>query len=264
MSMQPQARNVPSGPSSGRQPASIGRSVSNPYTESLAPSSLMERPSLLGLRSISGSSLRSKHKREESQESGSQLGAEYTIIPPLPPVPTSVQTDSGSQPPPSTERSSTSSRIPDLPPVLPEPALLPPIELSPPSPPRLVTSASQPLTKKSSYLLQHASGFASSSNRSPGYSASLGRANGSNFVAGISSGIGVSSGSMRRNSLGDLKIPARISKAQSGLRNNMVMVKEFAGNVERTLSFILFLLSRLTNTHFRAQNAPDGVPESHL
>ncbi|KAG8918759.1 hypothetical protein FRC02_002131 [Tulasnella sp. 418] len=216
-SSNPPARNVPSGPSSGRQPASIGRSVSNPYTESLAPSSLapsslMERPSLLGLRTISGSSLRSKHKREESQESGSRLGAEYTTIPPLPPVPTSVQTDSGSQPPPSTERSSTSSRIPDLPPVLPEPALLPPIELSPPSPPRLVTSASQPLSKKSS---------------PPGYSASLGKANGSNFVTGVSSG------SMRRNMLEDLNIPARISKAQSGLRNNMVMVKEFAGNVEQ-------------------------------
>ncbi|KAJ3800708.1 hypothetical protein GGU11DRAFT_662163, partial [Lentinula aff. detonsa] len=37
----------------------------------------------------------------------------------------------------------------------------------------------------------------------------------------------------RRNSLGDLKIPARISQAQVGLRRDLGMVKEFAGRVER-------------------------------
>ena len=37
----------------------------------------------------------------------------------------------------------------------------------------------------------------------------------------------------RRNSLGDLKIPARISQAQVGLRRDLGMVKEFANNVER-------------------------------
>ncbi|KAJ7728869.1 hypothetical protein B0H16DRAFT_232436 [Mycena metata] len=39
-------------------------------------------------------------------------------------------------------------------------------------------------------------------------------------------------GSMRRNSLGDLKIPARISQAQVGLRRDLSMVREFARNVE--------------------------------
>ncbi|TFK22484.1 hypothetical protein FA15DRAFT_622396 [Coprinopsis marcescibilis] len=36
----------------------------------------------------------------------------------------------------------------------------------------------------------------------------------------------------RRNSLGDLKIPARISQAQSSLRRDLGMVREFAGHVE--------------------------------
>ncbi|PFH46288.1 hypothetical protein AMATHDRAFT_51142 [Amanita thiersii Skay4041] len=37
----------------------------------------------------------------------------------------------------------------------------------------------------------------------------------------------------RRNSLGDLKIPARISQAQVGLRRDLGMVREFASNVEQ-------------------------------
>lgn len=37
----------------------------------------------------------------------------------------------------------------------------------------------------------------------------------------------------RRNSLGDLKIPARISQAQVSLRRDLGMVREFAGSVER-------------------------------
>ena len=39
----------------------------------------------------------------------------------------------------------------------------------------------------------------------------------------------------RRNSLGDLKIPARISQAQVSLRRDLGMVREFAGSVERKL-----------------------------
>lgn len=41
----------------------------------------------------------------------------------------------------------------------------------------------------------------------------------------------------RRNSLGDLKIPARISQAQVGLRRDLGMVREFAANVERKTVF---------------------------
>ncbi|KAH7320517.1 hypothetical protein B0J17DRAFT_583063 [Rhizoctonia solani] len=38
---------------------------------------------------------------------------------------------------------------------------------------------------------------------------------------------------LRRNSLSDLKIPARISRAQSGLKSNLGMVREFASCIER-------------------------------
>jgi hypothetical protein len=43
----------------------------------------------------------------------------------------------------------------------------------------------------------------------------------------------------RRNSLGDLKIPPRIVQAQSGLKRDLGMVKEFAASIERT-SFSIF------------------------
>jgi hypothetical protein len=36
----------------------------------------------------------------------------------------------------------------------------------------------------------------------------------------------------RRNSLGDLKIPTRISQAQVGLKRDLGMVREFAAEVE--------------------------------
>ncbi|KIN99197.1 hypothetical protein M404DRAFT_155639 [Pisolithus tinctorius Marx 270] len=36
----------------------------------------------------------------------------------------------------------------------------------------------------------------------------------------------------RRNSLGDLKIPARISQAQIGLKRDLGMVREFAASVD--------------------------------
>ena len=41
-----------------------------------------------------------------------------------------------------------------------------------------------------------------------------------------------SNGTLRRSSLGDLKIPARISMAQTGLRNNLGMLREFATKVD--------------------------------
>ena len=72
-------------------------------------------------------------------------------------------------------------------------------------------------------------------------SVSLGRATTVNAAAGdeatrlslaSGSGSGGSGGLPRRNSLGDLKIPARISQAQVGLRRDLGMVREFASNVE--------------------------------
>ncbi|KAJ7433508.1 hypothetical protein B0H11DRAFT_1758852, partial [Mycena galericulata] len=50
------------------------------------------------------------------------------------------------------------------------------------------------------------------------------------------------SGTMRRNSLGDLKIPARIGQAQVELRRDLGMVREFARNVEGMFVLVEVLL----------------------
>ena len=63
-----------------------------------------------------------------------------------------------------------------------------------------------------------------------------GGGSGGGGVAGGGGGGGVP----RRNSLGDLKIPARISQAQVGLRRDLGMVREFASNVERECGFFFF------------------------
>ena len=116
--------------------------------------------------------------------------------------------------------------------------LLQPIELLPPSYQYLgtspiQTSQSEPISSLRGVdpLLQEASPVASAvrhkPSASPQQSASLGRSThppkdeGSNVTM------------PRRNSLGDLKIPARISQAQSGLRRDLVMVRDFATSVER-------------------------------
>ncbi|KAF8992512.1 hypothetical protein BDQ17DRAFT_1332263 [Cyathus striatus] len=140
-------------------------------------------------------------------------------------------------------------------------ALLPPIELQPPSPPRVHASSSAPPAgaakepMSSFSLLSPASSSSSvlttptspntksptssrkaSGPKSPGspQSASLGRATiNPNTSPGHGAGTAGSAGVLRRNSLGDLKIPARISQAQVGLRRDLGMVREFAANVEQ-------------------------------
>ena len=73
-------------------------------------------------------------------------------------------------------------------------------------------------------------------------SVSLGRSTAVNVATSGHEGTGLSlaggsgsgnGGLPRRNSLGDLKIPARISQAQVGLRRDLGMVREFASNAER-------------------------------
>ena len=80
-------------------------------------------------------------------------------------------------------------------------------------------------------------------------SVSLGRSTAVNVAAGGDEGTGISlangsgsgsGGLLRRNSLGDLKIPARISQAQVGLRRDLGMVREFASNVERRFCLTFF------------------------
>ncbi|KAI9454490.1 hypothetical protein BJY52DRAFT_1284609 [Lactarius psammicola] len=134
--------------------------------------------------------------------------------------------------------------------------LLPPIELQPPSPPReqlgdeprrsmaserSVISTSESLVAGLESLLLQPAGEANSLTSPPSItpkpsptkgpgspqSASLGRATQPPPTI-TATGI-----VPRRNSLGDLKIPARISQAQVGLKRDLGMVREFAAEVER-------------------------------
>ncbi|KAJ7726174.1 hypothetical protein DFH07DRAFT_1001916 [Mycena maculata] len=89
--------------------------------------------------------------------------------------------------------------------------------------------------------------------------ASLGRAaaNSPAVSAAVASPVGASSaGTMRRNSLGDLKIPARISQAQVGLRRDLGMVREFARNVEE--------LKELQGTYQTLVSEVQGILDMHV
>jgi hypothetical protein len=157
--------------------------------------------------------------------------------------------------------------LPSIPQILPSTSslspthsshLLPPIELQPPSPPRAEQDPDEPRKSMASersfastseslaagaesLLLQPAMDIKSSSLQSPPsiiarplptknsgspQAASLGRSTQpppTGTVTGIVP---------RRNSLGDLKIPTRISQAQVGLKRDLGMVREFAAEVE--------------------------------
>jgi hypothetical protein len=134
--------------------------------------------------------------------------------------------------------------------------LLPPIELQPPSPPRdhepyeprrsmasersVISTSGSLAAGVESLLLQPSVDSRSmpsppptitpraSPSKSPGspQAASLGRATQLPPVSVATSIV------PRRNSLGDLKIPARISQAQVGLKRDLGMVREFAAEVE--------------------------------
>ncbi|KAI0691260.1 hypothetical protein BC835DRAFT_1360949 [Cytidiella melzeri] len=119
-------------------------------------------------------------------------------------------------------------------------SLLPPIELQPPSPRKmssLATSYSEPSPGIDSLLapLPSSSTTPNASTQStlakplssPQQSASLGRSTHPPKEKEDLSAV------LRRNSLGDLKIPARISQAQIGLRRDLGMVREFATSVEQ-------------------------------
>ncbi|KIJ48490.1 hypothetical protein M422DRAFT_162790, partial [Sphaerobolus stellatus SS14] len=68
------------------------------------------------------------------------------------------------------------------------------------------------------------------------------------------------------NTLGELKIPARISRAQQGLKRDMGMVREFAGCVERMsffrsgwdfllINFVLLQSSKSYNQRIESSSA---------
>ena len=163
--------------------------------------------------------------------------------------------------------------------------LLPPIELQPPSPPRdqepdeprksiaserSVSSTSGSLAAGIEPLLLQPSVAAKSTpspptitprpslSKSPtsSQSASLGRATQpppASTVTGIVP---------RRNSLGDLKIPTRISRAQVGLKRDLGMVREFASEVESEYRNRSALTIAGAEPAFRSQRASNRISVS--
>ena len=232
--------------------SSIGRASSRVFstptptesTEDLPPMPAL--PPQEGSRSFMGSvrkiSLVSgkKHKRKKSS-----LEIAYT-----PPVPrTSLQGDTGDDE--GREHDADGDARMQTQSQTHTPNLLPPIELHPPSPPRAINgmstarsiplnisdgiepimpSMSAPSCITMSPFPSPASPVASNkaTPKSPGspQSASLGR------TAQVPNPSPSNASVPRRNSLGDLKIPPRISQAQIGLKRDLGLVREFATSVD--------------------------------
>jgi hypothetical protein len=159
--------------------------------------------------------------------------------------------------------------------------LLPPIELQPPSPPRehesrrsiasersIISTSESLAAGLESLLLQPAVDAKSlhsppsitpkpSPTKGPGspQSASLGRAT---LPPPTSTATGIVP---RRNSLGDLKIPARISQAQVGLKRDLGMVREFAAEVESEYRNVWG--AAWDEQNYRAQGASMCLSNSH-
>jgi hypothetical protein len=207
------------------------------------------RPSGEYLVRRSGSLKKRDRSRGNAEDGGGVDGGETVKLGPglvksePPPMPTTLQCEKTPEPSPF--------------------ALLPPIELQPPSPPRngkegehlegenvvsmggvlSSASAADPNAIAAATAGHRSPGkLAPRSPHSPGQSASLGRASpltapssssnsNSNTLSNTSTVKDLGS-VIRRNSLGDLKIPARISQAQVSLRRDLGMVREFAAHVE--------------------------------
>ena len=260
LSLQPQSRPSTSQTVAGWA-ASVGRSTSNPFVAAKSKENSRASDSDGGQslesakkRLPNSSSIRKQgHKRSLSLTSDpdeinmSRAGAVLSESPPpVPPLPPGVA-------------SATSSSS----------SVLPPIALSPPSPPKVAEKPSHngrnnpaqssdllsPSTPPASPSLPTFNGSRHIGNKSsappsPGQSFSLGRgtqhhqshllqevaasAASPNFDPNTSSLLSTSFSTvhLRRSSLGDLKIPARISMAQTGLKNNLGMVREFANKVD--------------------------------
>ncbi|KAJ7627816.1 hypothetical protein DFH06DRAFT_727810 [Mycena polygramma] len=127
------------------------------------------------------------------------------------------------------------------------------------SPISLASSSSPSLTPYSSPPHSHSNSPSSKPPVSP-QSASLGRSAVINPVVSAAvanaSPLSSAAGTMRRNSLGDLKIPARISQAQVGLRRDLSMVREFARNVEE--------LKELQGTYQALVLEVQGILDMHV
>ncbi|KAF7972308.1 hypothetical protein HWV62_18486 [Athelia sp. TMB] len=251
--------------------SSMGRAASttlvNASTDSLPSSYTADkkgsgrwarRLSLVSRTGSTGHSLEGKHRRGVS---GGVLGAAFE----------EMQRERAGTP---QSRLSAESKQEDR---RSEGGLGPPISLHPPSPPQTVSPrATAPETPKSTISPQQVSEarekLASPTSPTPttatarltrspasAHSASLGRATiAPPPIASPSPLATHNEGVPRRNSLGDLKIPTRISQAQVSLRRDLGLVREFAGSVEQ-----LKTLQTSYRTLFSSvQSVIDAIPLS--
>lgn len=233
--------------------SSIGRASSSRVFSTPTPTESVEDlppmpalPPQEGSRGFMGSVRRislvggKKHKKKKSS-------LEIAYIPPLPTPP--LQGDEGNDE--GQECDADGDTRMQTEPQAHTPDLLPPIELHPPSPPRtingkstahsiplnisdgiepMIPSTSAPASITMSSIPSSASPVApnKATPKSPGspQSASLGRATQAPNPPSSNASV------PRRNSLGDLKIPQRISQAQIGLKRDLGLVREFATSVD--------------------------------
>lgn len=240
-------RHASYGSSIGR--ASSSRVFSTPTptesTEDLPPMPAL--PPQEGSRGFMGSVRKislvggKKHRKRKSS-------VEFAYVPPVPAA--LLQNDTGDNE--GRDHDADGDARMHTPPQARTPDLLPPIELHPPSPPRAINgvstahsiplnicdgiepmmpSMSAPAATTMSPIVSSASPVmpnkATPKTPSSPQSASLGRTSQAPNSPPSNASI------PRRNSLGDLKIPARISQAQIGLKRDLGMVREFATSVDR-------------------------------
>ncbi|KAJ1303678.1 hypothetical protein OPQ81_008105 [Rhizoctonia solani] len=124
--------------------------------------------------------------------------------------------------------------------------LLPPIELQPPSPPQTLSSGTLSMVGRKHSRI-------GSSSSPMGHSSSLSR-------AATQPGGPIDSSVLRRNSLSDLKIPARISRAQSGLKSNLGMVREFAASIEQIRGLQSMYRNLLADLKYAIENGEPLSP----
>ncbi|KAF7341155.1 hypothetical protein MVEN_01850300 [Mycena venus] len=254
----------------------------------------VRRISLVGQRhkrtksgvSVTALAISGDEKENDGKTKKSGNGSEKASIDGLPPLPQSAPpVDVQLQPPspPQTLRSAsgstatmkasapiniTSSRKLDMLPTAFSPTFSlssSPASLSLASPISMASSSSPSLTPYSAASSPPSHSHSNSPSPKPPVSpgsASLGRSAANNPVvtaaaAVASSPLGAAgTGTMRRNSLGDLKIPARISQAQQGLRRDLGMVREFARNVEE--------LKELQGTYQMLVLEVQGILDMHV
>ncbi|KIK93399.1 hypothetical protein PAXRUDRAFT_516961 [Paxillus rubicundulus Ve08.2h10] len=265
-------------PSAGTRHASygssIGRTSSRVFSTPTPAESVEDLPPMPmvvlqeGSRSFMGSVRKISlvggkgHKKKKSS-------VEVVPLPPLPPRPFQDRADDGNRNRGGDERARVQiqPQISDL---------LPPIELQPPSPPRTINgmraSHSAPMNISDgieslmipsssapgslSFSPRSVSGSSVVANRaspktpSSPQSASLGRTAQSPNPPASNASV------LRRNSLGDLKIPARISQAQIGLKRDLGMVREFATSVDKLKELQSTYHHLIAEVHTFLESAP--------